>query len=167
MVKHMACALFMAASIVSFHCSAAQAAAEGPEAVVRGFSEKYIAADGRMDLSRFAELDKAFTDKIAAMKAKAAKENPELGGLDFDPVIWGQEFPAAITVLRPVLSGDAALVTVGKSWPEEKEPSSFICASLRKKAGAWRIVDLVDPELFEKKGCGSFRPGAMFPALPE
>ncbi|MCQ2444713.1 MAG: hypothetical protein MJ061_04390 [Mailhella sp.] len=132
--------------------------------VVSSFYEEYT-ANYEKPLVNYNQIDPSYVEKVVRMEARAARAEPEVGGLDFDPVTWGHDVSDRFTYGSPVVESTGAMVTVTKTPDNRWLPASHICVSLQITQDGWKIVDTLDPQFFEKKDCTSYMPGFPFPEI--
>lgn len=113
-----------------------------PKALLEAFYQPYLTGE-------FADDDTPFrSERLNGLYEEDAKRTPdgELGALDFDPYIDGQDFEITkLEIGEPAISGDTATVDV--SFDNFEKPTK-LTYDLVKENGGWRIDDVVseDPE---------------------
>jgi Protein of unknown function (DUF3828) len=106
----------------------------------------YQTSDKAVDIGSQAKAARYFVPSVAKLIgediATSAKLN-EVGKLDFDPFIGGQDWaPTKIDVkVQAGASADRASGTARFTAPGEKEPTS-VTLDLEKTAAGWRIADI-------------------------
>jgi hypothetical protein len=109
--------------------------------VVNSFYSTYIAAvtktlNGEKVVQRSPQLSPAFKKAYAELLAKARKKDPELG-LDYDPIVDGQDFPdAGFAVTSLTLKGASGSAVVTS---KDKSFKKTISIKLVKLDGKWLI----------------------------
>ena len=114
--------------------------------VVNSFYASYIAAalkaeNGDKVVKKSPQLSPEFKKAYAAIVAKAWKEEPEVG-LDYDPIVCGQDFPDAGFEVKSITLKD----TAGSAVVSSKDPNfkHKIHLELVKQDGKWFIHDIED-----------------------
>lgn len=128
--------LAVAAAFLTLTSLVAAQPFDTPEALLEAFYAPYIGGEPFPDETVFRSA------ALNAMYVADAENTPEgeLGALDFDPFIDGQDFDLAdFSVGSPDISGDTALVEV--SFSNFGEPR-LIAFELTFEDGGWRINDL-------------------------
>ena len=146
-------ALWLAAGMVAVAAStqsaqAVQNDAEAVTATVSAFYTKYIASLEVMNqpfsLREQPEIASSFADKIDALVAEAASEEP--GFLGYDPVLMAQDWPPNMAYNAPVILGNRAEIIAWKDWGDSRNP---LCVVLGKSGKTWRITDVIDMDWYE------------------
>jgi len=108
---------------------------ETPEAMLEALYAPYIAGGDIQDYSPF------FSDNLNALYATdSEKANGEVGAIDFDPVIAGQDFEITkFAVGATEVDGNAAKVTV--TFDNFETPETLIY-SLVKEDDTWKVDDI-------------------------
>ena len=110
---------------------------DSPKALLTALYAPYLKDDGdTSDVTPF------LSGSLASLYAKDAANTPdgEVGVLDFDPVIAGQDY--AITKLQiddPTITGDKATATVHFENFDEKQELDYV---LVKENGGWKVDDI-------------------------
>lgn len=109
---------------------------DSPKALLTALYAPYLQDGDTSDQTPF------FSDALNALYAKDAAATPEgeMGMLDFDPVIAGQDYAISKLVIDPpAISGDRAKVTVrfdNFDMPQE------LFYSLVREHGGWKVDDI-------------------------
>jgi hypothetical protein len=110
-----------------------------PRAVVEAVYEPYLA-----DEFNWADYDQAplRSDDLNALYARDAAEFPdEIGRLDFDPFVNGQDYLiTGFSVGEPAITGDAAVVEV--RFANMDMPMTMAIDLGREADGEWKIEDV-------------------------
>ncbi|GGD41133.1 DUF3828 domain-containing protein [Aureimonas glaciei] len=110
---------------------------DSPQALLTALYAPYLQEDGdTSDQSAF------FSDSLNALYAKDAAATPdgEMGVLDFDPVIAGQDYAISKLVIEtPDISGDSAKVTV--RFDNFDMPQTLFYSLVREQGG-WKVDDI-------------------------
>jgi hypothetical protein len=120
------------------------------EAAARGFLQSlyatYQSSNKALDIGSQAKAARYFVPSVAKLigldVAEAAKRN-EVGKLDFDPFIGGQDWSPTRIELK-VSAGAAADRATGTAQftpPGEKQPT-VVTLDLAKTAAGWRVADI-------------------------
>jgi len=120
------------------------------DAAAQGFLQSlyatYQKSDKALDIGSEAKAARYFVPSVAKLigrdVAQAAKRN-EVGKLDFDPFIGGQDWsPAKIELkVRAGAAADRATGIARFTAPGEKQPT-VVTLDLAKTAAGWRIADI-------------------------
>ena len=130
--------VFVAASLFLALCSVgASQTFDTPEGLLEAFYEPYFAEDYSSD-------DEVFrSEGLQALYDQDAAATPpgEIGALDFDPYIAGQDYMLSdFEIGEPEIDGDEAVVVVSfKNFDEQNK----ITYELVFENGSWKIDDLV------------------------
>jgi hypothetical protein len=96
------------------------------------------------------QIDHSFAKKIDQMLLKAMQEDPEIGGLEYDPILMAQDIPESIDYDEPDINDRDATITVYTEWNKHNElfksHKSPIKVVLHKSGKEWRITDIIDPK---------------------
>ena len=107
-----------------------------PEALLEAFYQPYLDGD-------FADDESAFqSEALQALYAHDAEITPEgeMGAIDFDPYINGQDFDISNLVIgTPAISGDTAGVDVSFDNFDQQTRLTY---DLVLEAGGWKIDDV-------------------------
>ena len=110
---------------------------DSPEALLTALYAPYLKDDGdTSDMTPF------FSDDLNAFYAKDAANTPdgEMGVLDFDPVIAGQDYAISqLKIDEPKIRGDVAAVTVHFNNFDDKQELFY---SLVREHGGWKVDDI-------------------------
>jgi hypothetical protein len=109
---------------------------DSPKALLAALYEPYLRDGDTSDQTPF------FSDKLNALYAKDAAATPqgEMGVLDFNPVIAGQDYAITKLVIdAPAISGDSAKVTV--HFDNFDMPQDLFY-SLVREHGGWKVDDI-------------------------
>ncbi|BDA86720.1 hypothetical protein Sa4125_42620 [Aureimonas sp. SA4125] len=109
---------------------------DSPKALLTALYAPYIADGDTSDLTPF------FSDRLNGLYAEDAAKTPvgEIGSLDFDPVIAGQDYAISkLQIGAPKIQGDTAGVTVRfDNFDTEQE----LFYTLVKEKGGWKVDDI-------------------------
>ena len=107
-----------------------------PEAVLTALYAPYLEDISVEDYTPF------FSDRLNGLYAADEAKTPEgeIGALDFDPVIAGQDFKITdLQIGKARITGDAASVTVNFDNMDEPVVLSY---SLVEENGGWKVDDI-------------------------
>lgn len=107
-----------------------------PEAVLTALYAPYLEDISVEDYKPF------FSDRLNGLYAADEAKTPEgeIGALDFDPVIAGQDFKITnLKIGTPKISGSGASVTVGF---DNMDDPTVLYYSLVKEHGGWKVDDI-------------------------
>ena len=117
-----------------------------PQAFLQSIYATYQKSDKAVDIGSEQKAARYFVQPVAKLIgediATAAKRN-EVGKLDFDPFIGGQDWaPTRIEVkVLPGAAADRATGTARFTPPGEKKPTT-VTLDLTRTAAGWRIADI-------------------------
>jgi hypothetical protein len=109
---------------------------DSPDALLTALYAPYLDDTGRDDATPF------FSDRLNALYAADEEATPEgeVGALDFDPVIAGQDFKITdLEIGTPAIEGGTAQVLVGFDNMGEKVVLDY---SLVQESDGWKIDDI-------------------------
>jgi hypothetical protein len=136
----------LSASLIGLLGAASFAQAPGAQAFLQSIYAPYQKSDKALDIGSEQKAARYFVQPVAKLIgqdiATSAKRN-EVGKLDFDLFIGGQEWSSTRIELK-VLAGataDRATGTARFTPPGEKEQTT-VTLDLTKTAGGWRIADI-------------------------
>lgn len=122
-----------------------------PQAFLDSIYKRYETAQGSVDISSASKAAHYFTPAVTKLIAKdfaESKKKNEVGRLDFDPFINGQDWtPTKIEVKVAEVKGTTgvkpgqAIGTARFTPPDAKEARSVILDLVKTSAG-WRIADI-------------------------
>ena len=91
------------------------------------------------------QIDQSFAQKIDRMLLEAMQDDPDLGGLPFDPIIMAQDIPNSVDYDEAEINNKNAKITVYPIFGEGNYTSkSPIQVNLHKLGKTWRITDIID-----------------------
>jgi hypothetical protein len=129
-------ALLLAASSSAF-------AFDTPRALLEALYSPYSKGDS-FDWSSWDEAQFRSAELNKLFEADAREAKGEIGRLDFDPYIDGQDYKLAVfTTGEPAIDGDLAKVEVTFKNFELAEDLMF---TLVKEAGGWKVDDVVSSD---------------------
>jgi hypothetical protein len=118
------------------------AAFDTPEALLTALYKPYSVPFDQFDWASYDEAPLRST-ALNALFAKDKAETPDgdIGRLDFDPFVDGQDYDlSGLTIGKPVIAGDTAKVEVTFKNFDQAEDMMF---SLVKEPDGWKIDDVV------------------------
>jgi hypothetical protein len=126
--------------------AAAGAQEATPQAFLESIYKRYETSQAFVDIGSGAKAARYFTPYVAKLIAKdfaEAKKKNEVGRLDFDPFINGQDWtPTKIEVtVAPGAKPDQAIGTARFTPPDAKDVRSVIL-DLAKTPAGWRIANI-------------------------
>jgi hypothetical protein len=138
--------LMLIAGIGVFFASPALAAADTPQGFLERVYKAYQTSDNGNDIGSEAKAARYFTPALAHLiaqdSAEAAKKS-EVGKLDFDPFVGGQDWAKTAIALKVApgsasdrASGSATFTPAGATKP------TTVRLDLMKTASGWRIADI-------------------------
>jgi len=113
-----------------------------PEALIKALYAPYSVPFDQFDWASYDE-SKLRSKALNDLFAKDAAETPEgdIGRLDFDPYVDGQDYQLTdLKIGTPAVSGDAASVEVTFHNFEQAEDMTY---ALVKEADGWKVDDVV------------------------
>jgi hypothetical protein len=134
------------AALVTVFASAGRAQDAGAKAFLQGVYAIYQKSDKALDISSEKQAGRYFVPSLARLigqdVAQSRKRN-EVGKLDFDPFVGGQDWaPTKIDLeVAPGAAADRATGTARFTAPGEKQQTT-VTLDLVKTAAGWRIADI-------------------------
>ena len=118
----------------------------GAKAFLQGVYATYQTSDKAVDISSEKLAGRYFVPSLARLIGQdvaQSKKRNEVGKLDFDPFIGGQDWaPTRIDLaVAPGIAADRATATARFTAPGEKQPTAVTLDLVRTAAG-WRIADI-------------------------
>ncbi|MBV8753305.1 MAG: DUF3828 domain-containing protein [Hyphomicrobiales bacterium] len=136
----------LSVSLMGFFAATSFAQTASAQAFLQSIYATYQKTDKALDIGSQQKAARYFVPPVAKLigedTATSAKRN-EVGKLDFDPFIGGQDW-APTRIDLTVLAGattDRATGTARFTPPGEKEPTT-VTLDLTKTAAGWRIADI-------------------------
>ena len=125
---------------------ASRAQDAGAQAFLQSVYAPYEKPDKSLDISSEAKAARYFVPALTKLIAKdlaESKKKQEVGRLDFDPFIGGQDWEATKIELKvaPGTSADRATGTARFTAVGDKEPT-VVTLDLVKTPAGWRIADI-------------------------
>jgi hypothetical protein len=146
-----AIALSLFVGLVALAAPAAAASFQTPEALLKAlYSDEGQSTDGATPYAAY------FSDHLNGLFQDDVKKTQpgDIGAIDFDPVIAGQDGKAThVKIGKPSIDGDAASVVVSF---ENGEPVKLYYTLVREHGG-WKVDDIAD-----KDGDNSWSLGEIF-----
>jgi hypothetical protein len=132
--------------VVGLLAPASRAQDAGAQAFLQSVYATYEKSDKALDIGSETKAARYFVPAVAKLIARdvaESKRRQEVGRLDFDPFIAGQDWEATKIELKvvPGASADRATGTVRFTAPGEKKPT-VVTLDLVKTPAGWRIADI-------------------------
>jgi hypothetical protein len=136
----------MLVGLVALLAPASRAQEAGAKAFLQSVYATYEKPDKALDIGSETKAARYFVPAVAKLIGRdvaESKKRQEVGRLDFDPFIAGQDWsPTTITLdVAPGASADRAIGTARFTVPGEKKPT-VVTLDLVKTPGGWRIADI-------------------------
>jgi len=131
---------------VALFAPASPAQDPGAQAFLQSIYATYEKSDKALDIGSEAKAARYFVPAVAKLIARdvaESKRRQEVGRLDFDPFIAGQDWsPTKIALhVAPGASAERAIGTARFTVPGEMQPTAVTLDLVRTPAG-WRIADI-------------------------
>jgi len=144
--RSLSLAALLVGSVVGLLAPAGRAQDAGAQAFLQGIYAIYEKSDKAVDIGSEAKAARYFVPAVAKLIARdvaESKKRQEVGRLDFDPFIAGQDWsPTKIALqVAPGASAERATGTARFTVPGEKKPT-VVTLDLVKTPAGWRIADI-------------------------
>jgi hypothetical protein len=139
-------AVMLVGLLIALLAPASRAQDPGARALLQGVYAPCGKSDKALDFASEAKAARYFVPAVAKLIARdvaEAKRRQEVGRLDFDPFIAGQDWSPTKIELRVAagVSADRATGTARFTVPGEKQPTTVTFDLVKTRAG-WRIADI-------------------------
>jgi Protein of unknown function (DUF3828) len=145
-IRHTTTLAALAGAVMALFAASSFAQDAGAQAFLQSVYATYQKSDKALDIGSEQKAARYFVPSLAKLigqdVAQAAKRN-EVGKLDFDPFIGGQDWAPTKIELKVAAgaAADGATGTARFTAPGEKQPS-VVTLDLAKTANGWRIADI-------------------------
>jgi hypothetical protein len=140
----------LASGVIALLAASSFAADNSPQAFLQGIYMVYEKSEKAVDIGSETKAARYFVRSVARLigrdVAEAAKKN-EVGRLDFDPFIGGQDWePTKIEIGvaagAPPKSATKSATGTARFLPPGKTEQTTVTLDLSKTAAGWRIADI-------------------------
>jgi hypothetical protein len=140
-------ACVFAAAVISLIATSGHAQDAGAQVFLQSVYKTYQTSDQPLDYQSEAKAARYFVPSLAKLLGRYFADfqrTREVGNLDFDPFVFGQDWSPTTKIELKVTPGASADRAIGAAryQLEDGGEATVITLDLRKTAAGWRILDI-------------------------